>query len=233
LALGAAHVASVPTVFSIANPVGLSVHMTGIPNYVPRDVGSPSEFHRLARLNLGNSLGYKQHLALVTTPQLIYPIEPEYTLLSVNMIAGVTVTIDEIASSTTLIPKAAPYDRAATTWSQTGIQFPTEPSGTVTLWTYTVPAGRLLWIAAADLSILRTVVATANASAHMHLQRGGVDVLSLYDYTNVALSRSDKSLGPDGLVLLASETLTCTYASGSTGGQHLFIGNATGYSFAV
>jgi hypothetical protein len=67
----------------------------------------------------------------------------------------------------------------------------------------------------------------------MHLQRGGVDVLNLYDYTNVALSRSDKALGPDGLVLLSGETIACTYASGSTGGQHLFLGNATGYTFAV
>jgi hypothetical protein len=233
LTLGAAHVASVPTVFSIANPVGLSVHLAGIPNYVPRDIGTPAEYHRLARLNLGNSLGYKPHLQLVTTPQLIYPLEPEYTLLSVNMTSGVTVTIDEIASSTTLIPKAAPYDRSATVWSQAGIQFPTEPFGATTLWTYTVPAGRMLWIAAAHLSIVRTVVATTNASAHMHIQRGGVDVFNIYDYSNVALSRADKSLDPDGMVLLAGETIACTYQSGSTAGQHLFMGNATGYSFAA
>lgn len=233
LTLGGHHVVTGAGQFAIAQPVGLVVSIAGIPNYVARDTPTPVRYKQLAFINLGNALGWQPRIAIEHIPQIFYPIEPEFTLLRHNLLAGETATIDEIATSTTLMARPDPWDRSPTSWSQTGIQFPTEPSAATTLWTYTVPAGRLLWIAAADLSIVRTIVATTNASAHMHLQRGGVDVLNLYDYTNVALSRSDKSLGPDGLVLLSGETIACTYQSGSIGGQHLFLGNATGYSFAV
>jgi hypothetical protein len=231
LVLGAAHVASVPTVFSIANPVGLSVHLAGIPNYVPRDIGSPAEYHRLARLNLGNSLGYKPHLQLVTTPQLIYPLEPEYTLLSVNMTAGVTVTIDEIASSTTLIPKAAPYDRNPADWTRALSGSFIGPTSPTSPWSYTVPAGRKLWLSTATVQISRIIAASAIGGASASMARNGVNLVNVENWSNTPGVWQQNSVIGAPLVLVAGETLSAQYSNPDTGGYIHASCNATGFLF--
>lgn len=218
--------------FSIANPVGLVATITSIPSYVPRDIGTPIEYHRLARLNLGNSLGYKEHLRLVTSPQVIYPIDPEYTLLSVNMLSPIVVAIDEIASSTTLIPKPDPWDRSPVAFVQRNVAN-TGGIASATLWTYTVPAGRMLVVAAAELTCARQTVATGAGTLSMALRRATIQVAEIFDIENVAGIKQRSEVAPGGLVLFPGEVLSADYANSNTGGNHLVTATATGYTFTV
>ncbi|HZM54126.1 MAG TPA: hypothetical protein VFC03_03780 [Acidimicrobiales bacterium] len=231
LTLGATHVVSVPTVFTIDTPIGLSVHLANIPNYVPRDVGSPVERHGLGRLNLGNSLGYSQHIPLVTSPQLIYPLQPEYTLCSVNMVQGATVTVDEIASSSSWPMKAMPWDRNPTAWQQQGVQTFAGSVADTLGWSYTVPAGRKLMLTHLECRTLRSALATTLNTTYSYANINGSMVLNAIEQVNTlgtvvvdAMQSSPQYILPGGLI-------TWRYLSLDVGGTHNVYGFAAGFIF--
>jgi hypothetical protein len=217
---------------TIAAPVGLVVTSSSIPNYVPRGTGTPVEWHSLGRINLGNSLGYFERIRIQLSPQVIYPIPDECTLLSTNQAAGVSYGIDEIVSSASLPTRLMPWDRGPTTFSQASNSV-ISTAQTTTAWTFTVPAGRMLWLAAAEVSIARYAVATTAVGCSVSLTRGGQNVLLVREDSNVLPFRVLDTLSPAGMVLFAGEVLAGSFFVGDTGGGHTISINASGYTFAV
>lgn len=198
LTLGATHIVSVPTVFTIAQPLGLSVHLANVPAFVPRDIGSPSEYHGVCRLNLGNNLGYQQHIQVVTSPQLIYPLPAELTLCSVNQHTGVTVTVDEIVRPAAAAAVSDPWDRSPAPFNLGSEFFLPAPSGQRTLFTYTVPAGRLAAITSIKPMLSRNGNAAGTGAAHTWVSINGAHVEGLYAQDTVvqAVWQTDMAGGP-------------------------------------
>jgi hypothetical protein len=232
LTLGGHHVVTGAGQFAIAQPVGLVVSIAGIPNYVARDTPTPVRYKQLAFINLGNALGWQPRIAIEHIPQIFYPIQPEFTLIRHNLLAGETATIDEIATSTTLMPKAAPYDRSPTVWTQSAnVTFAGGAGGT--LWTYTVPAGRMLYVSTLQVSLLRISVATAAGTTDVLVTRAASSVLVLNSLLNTVGVFDHAELASDGLVLQPGEVLAASYFSADTGGTHNATAYASGYTFAL
>jgi hypothetical protein len=232
LTLGAHHVQVGTGQFAIAQPVGLVVSVSGIPAYVARDSPTPVLYHRMGWLNLGHALGWQQKIDLVHVPQLVYPVAPEFTILRVNLLAGETATVDEIASSTSTQALMQPWDRSPVGVTLQAVQNEAG-SQSVTLWTYTVPVGRMLFLATAMLSIVRTAAATAPLQASPAITRNGLPLLEIVDYTNIVNTEKTQSLAPGGMVLLPGEVLGATYFSNDAGGSRLVTALASGFTFLV
>ena len=231
LTLGAHHSCSVPTLFTTSQPVGLVLTLGSIPNYIPRDVGTPVEYHRIGRINLGNALGYKFHIPLTNTPQLIYPLEPEYTLLQVNQHAGITVGIDEIASSTSLMPKPQYFDRNPTSIQVNQFSVVSGAAAETVMWTYTVPTGRKLMLAHYEVRVVRAATSTAFGNMQAYGYVNTVQMLNAIDVENVVGRIVTDSLNAGALLLQAGEYVRASYFSGDTGGTHYVRVMALGTEF--
>jgi hypothetical protein len=232
LTLGATHVVSVPTVFSISQPIGLSTHLTNVPNYVPHQSGSPSEYHGIGRLNLGNSLGYQLQLPLGLLNQLFYPLPDELTLCSVNMAAGITVTVDEIVRPAAVPVLNMPWDRTPLPMAQNSVQAPAG-GGTGSFWSYTVPTGRRLVLASLQVYANRINVAAPVGQCYVQVTRGGTVILQLLSQANTVGLLEHEEMGMGGLVLNPGEVLAATWNNGDTGGQRWVAALATGYTFLI
>lgn len=230
LTLGAAHVCSVPTVFTIAQPIGVSVHLSGVPSYVPHDVGSPSEYHGLGRLNFGNSLGYRPHVQLVTSPQLVYPLDPELTLVSVNMLSGITVTLDEIVRPAAVSVPNMPWDRNPAPLILGGSYFTAGGIGVTQLWTYTVPTGRKLFVAGLHCYTVRQTQATTPGLTYVRALIGGLVACWLAAATNT-IGEHTYEESSIGLVLPAGTVISGDHSSSDVGGQYFSSVQGTGYLF--
>jgi hypothetical protein len=219
LVLGPSHVAAAPAQFTIAKPLGLVLTSSGIPNFIPRDPWTPTEYHHIGRINLGNSLGMQQHVSIVLSPQLVYPLADELTLVNVSMQPGMTVTIDEIVRPAVPNSSLDPWDRGATAWSEfLSLNVPGPTSPAVVAWTYTVPAGKILMVDIARLRNTRTAVATGLAANQCFIAIGGQDMLNNVLAGNTVGDLREQLL-TNPVTLLAGETISATYRNSDTGGS--------------
>jgi hypothetical protein len=230
LTLGAHHHCTGPALFTISTPIGLVVSLSTIPNYVPADVFNPTEYHGLGRLNVGNSLGYLPHVSLVTPVQLVYPLPDELTLLRVGPVNGLTVDIDEIVRPAVLTSTKMPWDRSLSAVTQ---QADTVTTGTQagTIWTYTVPTGKKLWVSGGQVRMIRLGAATASSVNTCDITRNNLIVAQVRSYDNVVHQTLDDALEADGMVLNAAEVLAAHYAINDTGGNWLATAWLHGYTF--
>jgi hypothetical protein len=230
LVLGARHVVTGTGQFAISNPIGVAIALAGIPAYVARDTGTPQRFHRMGRVQLGTSIGWRPSVDLVVSPQLVWPLEGEDTVMGYTLLAGCTATIDEVATSSRWPMKAAPWDRAPTAFSRNAFVGVSGP-GNATLWTFTVPAGRMLMLGDAMVGWSRTAASTSGPQAQVQLFRGSGALLSILDFANVIGDEDVQQLGPSNLVLLPGEILMASYQVFATGGSGYAQAYASGILF--
>ena len=131
-----------------------------------------------------------------------------------------------------MIPKAAPYDRTPVVITQSA---PTAVVGgqSGTLWTYTVPAGRMLLVESFELSLTRLNVWTTPSAITLYATRNGAIILDMREYQNTVPYHDRTALSGDSLILTAGEVLAATYADSSVGGNHVVNAAMTGYTFLV
>jgi hypothetical protein len=215
---------------ALARARGLSISVGTIPAYIGRSVGLPTDFFHLGHVNLGHAFGWGPDIRISKNSQMIYPIDPEWTLLGWSVISGLTMTADEIVVPPVLPSSLMPWDRNPVPVTLRGANgFAGGAGGN--LFVYTVPVNKKLWIATGDLMLTRTNTATAVTSTSLTFQRTWVEVLTVLDFANVQFQPLRASLSPDGLVLSAGEQFMATYASGDTGGFHSAVADTTAYLF--
>jgi hypothetical protein len=230
LTLGLRHVVTGSGQFAITQPVGLVVSVAGIPAYVARDPGLPTLYKRIGHINFGHAFGFQPPIELELVPQLVYPIAPEFTLLRYTLLAGETATIDELAGPAVVPSTLQPWDRNPTAFSMNGVSAPAGPA-TATLWTFTVPAGRKLFLATAQVQQQRVAAATSSAAVSVTIYRGNAPLCYSLDYTNTVGTKDRDTLSPGGLVLLAGEVLAASYNQTDVTGQHYIMAFASGFTF--
>jgi len=231
LNLGAHHHCTAPALFTISTPIGLVVSLSTIPAYVPRDVFTPVEYHGLGRLNVGNSLGFLPHVPLVTPVQLVYPLPDELTLLRVGPVNGLTVDIDEIVRPAVVAVPLMPWDRTPLPVHQNAIGLLGGAAGTSTAWTYTVPAGKKLYVASVRSTVQRTAVATALGQVQAYISDSVTQLCQaiLVPNTVGAMVRDEGSMA--GLIYPAGSVITASWGNSDAGGFCYVQNVLNGYTF--
>jgi hypothetical protein len=231
LTLGTRHVVTGAGQFSIAQPVGLVVAIAGVPSYVARTSTLPVEYTKLAHIHLGTSLGWQSRIDVVLSPQLVYPIPNELTLLRHTLLTGETATIDEIATSSTLPVHLDPWDRNPADWTRAANIEAIGPTGVTSPWTYTVPSGKKLWLASAYARAARLYTGSAIGGAYAQISRNSVVVCALGYFGATPGLEQTAQLNGGPIVLAAGETLVSQYSNADTGGYVRLSMVATGFLF--
>lgn len=232
LTTGASHVLTGAGQIAIAQPVGLSISMASIPSYIGRDPGPPILYHRIGSVSLGHALGWTEPQELQLVPQLVYPIEPEYTLLAYALVAGVSATVLEISSSSNFPVRAMPWDRAPTLFQQQStVGLPN--GGPSTMWSFTVPAGRMLWLSTLECWVRRIATPSLLGSSTVQINRSGLPILQVLDSGQPIGYENRETLPGEHLILFPGETIAATMFSTETGTNHVATAFASGFTFAV
>jgi hypothetical protein len=216
---------------TIATPVGLVVTSSSIPNYVPRGTGTPTEWHSLGRINLGNALGYFERIRIQLSPQVIYPIPDEMTLLSTNQAAGVTYGIDEIVSSASLPTRLEPWDRTPTQVSSQSTAQYAGGTGQTQTWTYTVPTGKKLWLARAAAHVARDTAATTVGMAGALIFADGRNLCQAVLRSNVLGAQDRDELNGGPFILSAGQAIAGYATVSDTGGLVTITLTMAGFTF--
>jgi len=205
---------------SIAQPEGLSITSTSIPNYVPADAFSPTEYHGLGRVSLGNALGYMPHIQIVGGHQLVLGLPDDLTLLSCSMKPGMTVTVEEIVRAGPIPSQKMPWDRSATLLASSTQVNNSGTTSTTDNYTYTVPTGKWLFVEFIRIRARRTVVATtAVAVTPRALWTVGGAIMGLIDLPGTNLV-GDTAVAdsPLSMYLPAGTVIVWQTVQGDTGG---------------
>lgn len=161
-------------------------------------------------------------------PQGVYADRIRY-----HLEPGVVATL--YADSVTDVPppsnSLSPWDRnmlPISRYAQIG-----QSGGTAqtTYWTYTVPAGRNLWIGMGDVAVQRTAIATTLASAHAWLLIDGVFFPLASHFGPNTIGASDRDQLQSALILPAGKVISAQGVNGDTGGSVVLTFLMSGFLF--
>lgn len=138
--------------------------------------------------------------------------------------------VDDLADVMLPNSSLAPYDRGGAAWSQ-GARLSVAGGAVATMWTYTVPAGRILLVGNAEVASTRLTAATASVQFEVQMWRGSIRLLDLIDRKNTPFEVLRDTLAPGYLILLAGETISADYSNNDTGGTVLVNAHASGLLF--
>lgn len=199
---------------TIAQPSQIVATVTHIGTNVGLGRANPQNYQNLGLLSWGDANGYRAPQPLVTSPQ-VFDLPPGMTRLGYALLGGSTVSVAEVAAPVA-VPSAI-WDRNPTPVGASALVG--NPSGIADsiAWTYTVPAGRKLWLASARVQHSRLSASTpaglGTATASIVLSTGQTLALAyLGDTQNTVFDELDS-----GLVLVATHALTAHYSNNSTG----------------
>jgi hypothetical protein len=169
--------------------------VTGIPFYTGHDGSTPTRYFRLGRFTLGNTDGFNPSYGLEYAQQLVYPIPATWELLAYDIRDGASCLFQELVD----VPsnKAMhPVDRVPLPVFNSVGAYHNGGSALATLWTYTVPTARLLWLTSFRLQIQRLVVYTGGGGVVAQGYLNGVRIVeSLYFGNTVGQTISDELVG--------------------------------------
>lgn len=112
----------------------------------------------------------------------------------------------------------SPWDRNAATLSQWNIISVTPGGSVQTLWTYTIPANKVLYVATATVGLIRLTAPTTVGETFVELQAGGIDLLTaaLKDGT---IGKTDRDVLSGPGYYRAGQVLKADVFDSSTGGS--------------
>jgi len=141
---------------------GLHVHQTL--TTVDATIGSanPANFYKAGELRLGNAYGWRE-VRFLDALDVWMDVPPGTTRLGYAIGDGGEVTVEEVAAPAVLSSSLMPWDRNPSAVQFAAINAMAGGTARQTWWTYTVPAGRKLWIASANVFMQRYAPATGGA----------------------------------------------------------------------
>lgn len=202
----------------IASPVGLRFTLSGNTPAAHVQFGSPTRWYGMGRVAIGNVDGWVQHVRLQFLEQLVYPLPDSMTSLAYTLPSGITLTVRELVGNSYLNRMADPWDRnpAALTWRNA----PSVVGGTgdTINWTYTVPAGRKLWVSKLAVYCIRQIVCQTVAYSVSYITLNGVQCVSAVLVGNTYGDQTRDEVPGGALVLKAGDALVARYVNYDTGG---------------
>lgn len=215
---------------TIATPAALIVTVTTAGFKQTQGRANPPNIYNVGLLTPGDAQGWYPAVGIGVSPQKI-PLPAGCTQLGYAMIAGSVVQVAEVAPPPALNSSLNPWDRSPTPWGQSSTVFAAGGTASTVAWSYTVPAGKILRLVRAHVSIDRFVVATAQGSIQAYLTIAGVIGPRLDYWGNTLGQHVQDDLDGGPYDLPAGTVVTGTYANGDTGGNAAVFVNAEGYLF--
>ena len=216
--------------FTIAKPAGIRTVATGISIFTGHDGATPRRYFRLGRFTLGNTDGFSRSWGLEYAQQLVYPLPPVWELLSYDIKDGASCLFQELVEAADLTQKQ-PWDRAPLPIRLTGATDPTAGGSTTTIWTYTVPTGRRLFVERSSIRIFHYTAPTTVGAVYGNILLDAVNVLTCELRIGTVGVQEHENQGAGPLLLNAGQVLSSTALNQDTGGGARVQIAASGFIF--
>lgn len=215
---------------AIGSPAALVVTVTNFGNRSSEGSANPANFRNVGMVRPGDADGWYDPIGIHGSPQKI-ALPAGCTQLGYSMIAGSTVSVAEVPAPPALNSSLNPWDRAPIDVEVGGQSFLNGGQSDTVLITYTVPGGKLLWLADLVLTIKRRAAASANSVAYAYLNLG-VNNLGGVEVVSNTIGASDYwSLAGAPLILPAGRVVSVHGGNLDTGGQVEVWASLVGFTF--
>jgi len=215
---------------AIGQPAQLVVTVTNLAPQVRTNKTQPQGYYGVGWLSWGDANGFRLPVPISLSPQ-VFDLPPGMTRLGYSLLNGSTVQVAEVPAPGLANNQLNPWDRSPQPVS-VGYNAGVQPSqGQMTTFSYTVPSGRLLWLAKASVLCTRLVAPTANNYGQSWIQDSAGQIAFAW-FFNAALgaqARDDLLGGP--LILPAGSVVSGYHIDYSTGGEWLVTHELHGFLF--
>lgn len=216
--LGTQHALAGSDSAAIAAPIGLKLATSGSNPSSRNQVGSPTRWWGMGHVSIGNSDGWLLHVPIRTLAQLVYPLPDGLTQLGWTLPAGVSVLATELVGTAYTQMRPNPWDRSPVTVSWRNAPAVIGPTSDTILWTYTVPAGRRLWVSKLSCYVLRNTVASSIVYAVCYVTINGAQCISAPLASNTLGQQIRDEAGNGNLILNPGDLVVARYQNLDTGG---------------
>lgn len=189
----------------------------------------PTNYYDVGLLRLGNQGSYYPPIALDATDTII-DVPSGVTSLGYSLFGAATAVATEVFLP---VPtgQLEPWDRNLQLW-HAGARFGMNGgTGTTDLFSYTVPANRILGIVSARLSLERFVQATTPSSAYIGFYLDGAEHLFVQSNANLMGPMADDWLNGGTLYCPPGTAVTCNCGNSDVGGNVGAYAYTSGYLF--
>lgn len=214
---------------TIAQPASLIVSVTAQPLPGRNGKANPVNLYDVALLTPGNPSGWYAAIPVSENPMVI-PLPAGCTRLGYACLYGSQLSVAEVAP-TLANSSLEPWDRNPTFWSNEAVSQVGSPVGLTVMWTYTVPAGRKLWVSILQCELSRQTSFTQAGGANCYIRVNSARIIEAYDYGGNAASVF-QSIGPGSvLVLPAGSIIDGVMNVADSGGSLIVRTGAAGFTF--
>jgi hypothetical protein len=215
---------------AVADLIGVRVYVTDIPLHVGLRPGNPPDYFGLGHLTPGDANGWDANLVIQHETQLYYPLRDGITTLGYSLPPGVSAILQLLVGELQDEHLEVPWDRnpapvSASWWNDLTTH------GLTTANTYTIPAGRKLYLSTAFTSVQRFEASGGAVGWSTSLiSMGGSYIAAAVLRSNVlgAVHR-DQMTGP--LLGLAGQTVQIASQNGDASGRNVFVARWSGILF--
>lgn len=231
--VGATHTLTTTGEIAISGPVGLALSTSTVPAPVGVRVGAPYRYFGLGHVAWGTALGFMRPVPIRHAAQLEYPLPDGLTRLGVTLAEGVVLQVQELVGSAAAAVSAEWFDRSPEPWGIAPLNLVAGGTGETTNWTYTVPAGKKLWVSKLRCYITEHQTATtAQYVASYLLVNGTIHVQAMLGSANRPHAVLDE-MGAGPLVLAPGGTIMHRFYNADAGGLKWIGGSANGTLFTA
>jgi len=190
---------------------------------------APTNYFHLGLVRLGVQGAYYPPVP-IDAAQMVLDVPPGVTTLGYSLQDVTTITVIEVIgplSNSDLMP----WDRSPALVNQAGNAVVSTTSGEVQAWTYTVPSGRILYVAHARVGLVVLTAYTSVTQGYCVLRTSGTVLLAAYSYALAVNSQNYDFLAGDAWYFPAGTVLVCAYSNAGAGGSTLVTAELSGFLF--
>ena len=189
----------------------------------------PTNYYDVGLLRLGNQGSYYPPVALDATDTIV-DVPGGVTSLGYSLFGAATATATEVFApvSNALLQ---PWDRHSQAWGEGARLGLNGGSAQRTMWSYTVPTGKILAICSMRGGVTRTLQATSVSGPYVQGLIGGVEVIFVQPFGNVAGDNEDDWVNGGTIFIQAGQVVQMNCANGDNSGTVSCFGYASGYTF--
>lgn len=215
---------------AVSNLAGVRVLVSAVPNSAGARNGTPIDYFGLGHLTPGDPNGWDANLVVQHTTQLFYPLRDGITVLGYSFMPGVTAQLQMLTGELLLTnERNAPWDRSPV---QVGASYLNDqaPHSDLIRWTYTVPAGKRLWISHVTGRVQRIEAATSLSWCYTNINVYGA-TLVLCPLRLNTIGAEVQQTTSQGLILGPGQVLEAKTSCGCVGGRTIYYAAWAGFIF--
>jgi hypothetical protein len=216
---------------TIDKPIGLKLTVGSFPAGQSHTSGTPFQYFGAGRVTPGNADGWHRAISIRHDAQLVLPLAADFTKLGYDLVGAETLTVQELVAAVPPNTSLQPVDRGLLVWTQYAVASQGGGTASAVLWTYTVPAGRILAVERAAILGMRSAAATAAGIAQATVTVNGIPIADVANLGNTIgeVVRDSFEAGP--LYLPAGNVISASASNPDTAGARLWWLFASGQTF--